>query len=163
MENPYQFTNDLGSDLILYAYVQAKGTGWQSSSLPETKENLKTFGESPEIPTSTYNSLSSVLPLNTLNNPYSSNIGDSKFDYSSFSFISTFFDNIDTITDPREKKERLIVPGSEDYIKAAIGENLYGKLSKKNREFLKVASSLWNLGPQVDIERILRTLREDLR
>lgn len=79
--------------------------------------------------------------------------------------ISSFDINTYIVSQEPTKTEakKTIAPGSLDFVRAQIGSDLYQKLSKKDREFLATASSLFDLGPEVNIDRILSSLKEEIR
>lgn len=76
---------------------------------------------------------------------------------------SNYIGSYRTIADLTEINEHTILPGTEAYIKDTIGLNNYDKLTKKDKEFLIEASSLFNLGSNVDIKGILDSLKEEIR
>jgi len=52
------------------------------------------------------------------------------------------------------------IPGTNEYVLEMIGFDLYGRISQEDREFLKTASNMFNLGEKVDIKRIFNHIRE---
>jgi hypothetical protein len=51
-------------------------------------------------------------------------------------------------------------PGTNEYVLEMIGFDLYGRISQEDREFLKIASNMFNIGEKVDIKRIFNHIRK---
>lgn len=65
------------------------------------------------------------------------------------------------ITELLERNNQMFIPGTEEYVRKLIGSDLFKKLSIIDREFLIKASATFDLGQNVDIQRVLSYLKED--
>lgn len=62
-----------------------------------------------------------------------------------------------------QEKKVYVPPGTDEYVIGMIGLDLYKRISQEDREFLKLASNMFNLGDSVNIKRILSSLEKEIR
>lgn len=63
--------------------------------------------------------------------------------------------------DTSESLIQVLSPGTDEFVQMSVGVDVYKKLSPNDREFLKVASNLYNLGESINIDDILKSIREN--
>lgn len=73
-----------------------------------------------------------------------------------------FITSANEMSDLIEKNQRILTPGTEDYVIEILGQDVYQKLSKMDKIFFIKASGMINLGENVNIKEILGYLNEDI-
>lgn len=73
-----------------------------------------------------------------------------------------FITSANEMSDLIEKNQRILTPGTEDYVIEILGQNVYQKLSKKDQMFFIKASGMINFGENINIKEILGYLNDDI-